>query len=200
MLCDIITLIGENMRKKSQINFIAQVSIYTALMCIFAQISIPTPPIPFTLSLLVIFIISIVLPLKISLVSVSLYIILGALGLPVFAMFRGGVSVLAGPTGGYIFAYPLMVLIIGLFSQIKKFRYLFNFVGMFIALVVCYLLGSLWFSFVMMVSLKEALILCVVPFIWFDIIKIILAGLVSPLIKKALFNLTIDYEEKFYKE
>lgn len=193
----IISLIGENMSKMNKINFISQVSIYTALLCIFAQISIPTPPVPFTLSLLVIFIIASVLPLKISLTSVCLYIILGAIGLPVFSMLRGGVSVLLGPTGGYIFAYPLMALVIGLFSSIKRYKIFFNIVGMILALIVCYGLGSVWFSFIMLVTFKEALLICVVPFIVFDTLKIILAALASPLIKKALRDFSINYEDEF---
>jgi len=193
----IISLIVENMSKINNINFISQVSIYTALLCIFAQISIPTPPVPFTLSLLVIFIIASVLPLKISLTSVCLYIILGAIGLPVFSMLRGGVSVLFGPTGGYIFAYPLMALVIGLFSSIKRYKIFFNIVGMILALIVCYGLGSVWFSFIMLVTFKEALLICVVPFIVFDTLKIILAALASPLIKKALSDFSINYEDEF---
>ena len=193
----IISLIGENMSKMNKINFISQVSIYTALLCIFAQISIPTPPVPFTLSLLLIFIIASVLPLKISLTSVCLYIILGAIGLPVFSMLRGGVSVLLGPTGGYIFAYPLMALVIGLFSSIKRYKIFFNIVGMILALIVCYGLGSVWFSFIMLVTFKEALLICVVPFIVFDTLKIILAALASPLIKKALRDFSINYEDEF---
>ena len=89
--------------------------LFAALISILAQISIPLPftTVPFTLQIFGIAITGLILGSKCGFISTLIYLILGAIGMPVFANFAGGISVLFGPTGGFLLGYPLMAFIIG---------------------------------------------------------------------------------------
>ena len=95
-------------------------SMFTAIISVMSQIIIPIQPIPFSLSLLAIFLTGALLEPKYAFLSTLAYILLGAFGLPVFAGLRGGIHVLAGMTGGFIMAYPIMAFITALFYQLSK--------------------------------------------------------------------------------
>ncbi len=165
----------------------------TALICVMAQISIPVQPIPFTLSLFAIFVTSTLLTPVYAVLSILTYLLIGAIGLPVFASFKGGIQALVGPTGGFLMAYPIMAFITSFFHTYvklpKKLPKAFTLaIGMLLSLVVCYLFGAAWFTFsnTSGYNFYDALTLCVFPFIPFDIIKIILAITSGLIIKNAL--------------
>ncbi len=162
---------------------------FTAIICVLSQISIPVPPIPFTLGLLAIFLTGALLPPRLAFLSVLAYLLLGAFGVPVFTGFKGGFQNLTGMTGGYLAAYPIMALIIALSCKlIRKHKVLSLAIGMTTALLVCYLLGTAWFTVVTGQSFYTALTLCVFPFIAFDIIKIVLATSFSMILRKTLMK------------
>lgn len=158
---------------------------FTALICVMAQITIPVPPIPFSFGVFAIFLTGALLPPRYALFSVLAYLLLGAFGVPVFAGFKGGLTSLVDMTGGYKMAYPIMALIIALsYKYIKKNKVLALALGMSIALIFCYLAGTAWFTFVTDYTFYKALTLCVFPFVTFDIIKIVLAISVSMILRK----------------
>ncbi len=177
---------------------------FTAVICVLSQISIPTQPIPFTLGLLSIFLTGALLTPRYALLSVLSYLLLGAFGLPVFAGFKGGVGGLLGMTGGYLMAYPLVALITALsYKLAKKYkrqstkRFLLSerlvfplvlFLGMTLSLVLCYLIGTVWFTFITGKTFYVALTLCVFPYVLFDLLKIIFAISFSVLIRKAVIK------------
>lgn len=162
-------------------------ALFTALIVILSQISIPIQPIPFTFSLLAIFLTGALLPPKQAFLSAFTYVMLGVIGLPVFAGFRGGLNVILGFTGGFIMAYPLMALVIALIVKLGKNKNLsFTLIGMLIALVICYLMGCIWYMIVAKSSFSQAFSLCVAPFILFDIIKICIASAFSVALRKAI--------------
>ncbi len=162
---------------------------FAAVLCVMAQIAIPIQPIPFTLSLFALFLIGALLQPRYAFLAALIYLLLGAFGVPVFAYFRGGLAHLTGPTGGYLMAYPVMTLVTALFHQLgKKHKIIYLTIGMAISLLLCYLIGTLWFTFVTGKTLYVALSLCVFPFIPFDILKIILAVSLSLLIRKSLIK------------
>jgi biotin transport system substrate-specific component len=159
----------------------------TALLCVLAQITIPVQPIPFTLSLFAIFLIGALLKPRYAFLAVFTYLLLGAFGVPVFAGMKGGLYNLTGKTGGYLAAYPIMALIVSLsYYYGKKIKILALSLGMLTALVVCYTIGTLWFSYVANVDFYYALTLCVFPFVLFDLLKIVLAVSFSTAIRKLL--------------
>ena len=164
-------------------------AMFTAILCVMSQISIPIQPIPFTLSLFALFLIGALLQPRYAFLAVIVYLLLGAFGVPVFSNFRGGLMHLTGPTGGYLMAYPLMTVVTALFYKFgKKHRIISLGLGMTISLLLCYLIGTLWFTHITGKTLYVALTLCVFPFIPFDIVKIVLAISVSLLIRKALIK------------
>lgn len=175
---------------------------FTAIISVMSQIVIPTQPIPFTLSLLAIFLTGALLEPKYAFLSAIAYLLLGAFGLPIFAGFRGGLHVLTGVTGGFIMAYPLMTLItsisyqfskrilkrsnysklitnnqLGKYNKFKKIIITMGIpsFGMVISLMICYLIGSLWFSNISSTTIASALTICVFPFMVLDILKIAIA-------------------------
>ena len=162
-------------------------SMFTAILCVMSQISIPTPMLPFSLSLFAIFLIGALLPPRLALMSVLAYVLLGAFGMPVFAGFKGGLHVVTGMTGGFIMAYPVMSLVTALFYKIvKKYKIAALFIGMLLSLILCYLIGSLWFSYSTGNSFNYALTVCVAPFILFDLLKVGLAISFSIVLRAAI--------------
>ena len=153
---------------------------FTALICVMAQISFPTQPIPFTLSLFAIFLTGALLTPRYSFFAVLTYLLIGAFGIPVFAGLKGGIGHLTNMTGGYLMAFPLMAFITSFF---KKYNII---LGMLIALLSCYLIGTAWFSFITGNTFYTSLLTCVVPFVILDLIKIALAASVSTVIRKTL--------------
>lgn len=159
---------------------------FTAIISVMSQITIPIQPIPFSLSLLAIFLTGMLLEPKYAFLATLSYILLGAFGLPVFAGLKGGVHVVTGMTGGFIMAYPIMAFVTAISYQlskkVKSLSYIKNMsrlaipaLGMIISLFICYLIGSLWFTYVSGSTIAYALTVCVYPFIAFDLLKIALA-------------------------
>lgn len=168
--------------------------LFTALLCVLAQISIPIQPIPFTLSLFAIYLIGALLPPRYALLSTISYVLLGAFGLPVFAGMKGGFHVLTGMTGGFLMAYPLMAFITALcYRYARKWKVPALISGMLVSLLLCYLFGSLWFTISTGSGFQKALTLCVYPFVLFDLIKIALAVSFSQIIRGTVFRNFSDY-------
>lgn len=158
---------------------------FTAIICVVSQIVLPTQPIPYTLGLFAIFLTGALLTPRNSLLAVLVYLLLGAVGIPVFNGFKGGLQILTGPTGGYLMAYPLMALVTSIFYKSgKKYKVFALTVGMLVSLVLCYLLGTLWFTIITPNSFYAALTMCVFPFVLFDLVKIALAISISFVIRK----------------
>ncbi len=152
-------------------------SLFAALTAIFSQIIIPIGSVPINLATLSILICAGVLGAKYGTLSVLVYVVLGAAGVPVFASLKGGIAVLAGPTGGYILGYIVMAFISGyVFEKSSSWR--LRAAAMITATAVCYSIGTVWFMLVMQAEWMAALATCVLPFLPGDIIKMIVACLV----------------------
>ena len=124
--------------------------------------------------------------------SVGLYLLLGVLGVPVFAGMTGGIGVLLGTTGGYIIGFFFSALVMWAMEKLPGKRSVIQVISMIIGLLVCYTFGTLWFMMVYMknqgaVGLMTVLGWCVIPFIIPDILKIVLAYGLSRKLKKYVF-------------
>ena len=102
------------MEKKSKVYQMAACAIMSALLCVLGPNSLPIGPIPISLTNLVIYLTVYILGAKGSVVSYLIYILLGAIGLPVFSGYQGGVGKIVGPTGGYLVGFIFIALIGGL--------------------------------------------------------------------------------------
>ena len=157
----------------------AKCGIMAALMCIAGPLSVPIGPIPVSLTNLVIYFSLAVAGTRLTLISYIVYLLLGAAGLPVFSGFAGGLAKLAGPTGGYLIGFILMILAGGLIYERFIGSPVIGGAGMFLGLVIAYIFGTAWFVLQMKVGIGYALTVCVWPFIPFDIAKIVIAILVG---------------------
>lgn len=171
-------------------------SIFAAVMCVFSMITIPIGAVSITLAVFGVMLIALTLGTKRAVITIALFILIGAIGLPVFSGFKGGISVLFGPTGGYITSYIFIALIVGLLTKKlpanKTAAFIIKFLACLAGLLVCYALGTVQFVFLQSVNITQALWLCVIPFIPFDIIKIIFAITLSDAIKRTTINRYFD--------
>lgn len=167
--------------------------LFTALTAIGSMISIPLPfsPVPINLATLSVFLAGSLLGAKGGAISQLVYVFLGAIGLPVFHSFTGGLNILVGPTGGYLIGYIVAAYLVGrLTSQKRGNPSTFVLASGFLAgLLACYALGTLWFMFVAGANLWSALLLCVIPFLPGDGIKIVVAILLVRKLKP-IFHLS----------
>ena len=155
-------------------------SLGVALITVCSWISIPAA-VPFTLQTFAICLISALLGLRCGMWTVAGYILLGAVGVPVFSGFRGGPGALLGTTGGYIVGFLFTALIVG--AAVRRFGRPFSVLAgaMALGVLVCYAFGTAWFMGVYArstgpISLATALGWCVLPYLLPDAGKILLAA------------------------
>ena len=151
---------------------ITMTALMAAVTCILAPLSIPIGPVPISFTNLAIYLSLYLLGWKKGTISYLIYLLLGLVGLPVFSGFTGGPSKLAGPTGGYIIGFIVMAWI--------------QLIGMIVGTIICYLFGTIWFCLVANYTFKAALAVCVIPFIPADLVKMIIAMIIGPMIKKRI--------------
>lgn len=162
------------------------VALFAAVMTVCAQIQIPFGEVPFTLQTLSVFIAASLLGWKRGTLSVIVYVLLGLAGVPVFAGFSGGIGVLFGPTGGYIIGFIFTALIVGLMTEKLGKKLWVEIVSMILGLAVCYAFGTVWFMFQMKMGLVESLLLCVVPYLIADALKIAFASVLVNRLDKVI--------------
>lgn len=153
-------------------------AMFTAVTAVLSQISVPLPftPVPINLATFAVFVAGGLLGPVYGAVSLTVYAALGAVGLPVFAQFTGGVGIILGPTGGYILGYISAAWLTGfLINRLPKAIWS-SVLAMSAGMLSCYLLGTAWFVVQQKVDLLAALGMCVVPFLIGDGIKIVLAA------------------------
>ena len=152
--------------------------VFAALTAVCAWITLPLPftPVPINLALLGVYLSACLLGSHFGLYSQLIYILLGAIGLPVFSGFSGGFAILVGPTGGYILGYAFAAFITGLLAgdctSVKRLI-----AAMVCGCAVCYAFGSLWYMLQSGTGLVPTLLACVVPFLPGDALKIAAAVL-----------------------
>ena len=140
-----------------------------AVTCILAPLSIPIGPVPISLTNLAIYL--------------SLYLLIGLAGLPVFSGFSGGIGKLAGPTGGYIIGFIPMAIIAGIIIDHFRKRWI-QLLGMILGIAVCYVFGTAWFCMQAGYTVSAALAVCVIPFIPGDLVKMVIALTIGPVIRQ----------------
>jgi biotin transport system substrate-specific component len=165
---------------------LAQSALFVALIAICSQIAIPLPSgVPINLALFAVYLCALIMPAKYSIISVAVYLLLGLIGVPVFAGLKAGPAALFGKTGGYLIGYLLCAFIIGLFRK-KLSNFLNRILVLALGLFVCYIFGTLWFMRLTGLGLTESLIYCVVPFLFGDAVKIAAAAALAPKIENVL--------------
>ena len=159
-------------------------SLFASMTAVLSQISIPLPNgIPLTLQLFAVFLCGVILGAKKGFISTLVYVVLGAIGLPVFAGFTGGFQYIVGYSGGFIISFPLVAFIIGFVSE-KTDNMVLILLSTILGLIVSYTIGTLVFSLVTNTSISASLAACVIPFIFTDLLKCFIATVIGLKLKE----------------
>jgi biotin transport system substrate-specific component len=160
-------------------------AIFAAVIAVCSQIVIPLAPVPINLATLAVFLTAGFLGVKYGTISTIVYVLLGVIGVPVFAGFKGGAGVIVGPTGGYIIGYivcaAVSALLLGILCRDEAYTYPKIILSLAAGLFFCYLLGTIWFYIISGWTIGKILMACVVVFLPGDALKIAVASI---LIKK----------------
>lgn len=165
------------------------IGIMTALICVAAPFSIPTPTgIPISLATFAVYLSGLLLGRRDGTLAVVLYVLIGMIGLPVFSGFSGGIAKLFGVTGGYILGFIPCALICGVFSDLfsEKSRFWAYPVGIILGTIACYAFGTAWFVIFTKSELLASIALCVLPYLPGDALKTVAACAIAIPLKHRL--------------
>ena len=155
-------------------------ALFAAVCAVCSQLTIPIQPVPITLGTFGVLMAGGFLGKRYGLLALLIYLILGAAGVPVFSMMRAGISVLAGPSGGFILGFAPMAFVVGLVSE--KLGHTFK------SMLVATLMGIGWFMFLTGTGMWSAMVMCMFPFLPGDLAKIILASFLVAKYRKTLIE------------
>ncbi|MCR5772993.1 MAG: biotin transporter BioY [Butyrivibrio sp.] len=185
--------------KKFTVKRIVLCAMFAALCCATAPISIPLPGgVPVTLQTAAVFLTALLLGPLYGFVSVLVYVLLGAVGIPVFAGFSGGLGSLVGMSGGFIMSWPFAAALSGFlyfkFGRNEKGfkKYAVMMIAMLLGSVIIYTIGLAQFMFLTKMSLPASLVACMIPFIPGDILKMVLVAIITPALERALKMIFAD--------
>lgn len=170
------------MDKPATIKRITKNAIYLAILCIVGMFSIPLGDnIKVSLQLLVVFIIGLTATSFVdSLIITSLYLLLG-LFMPIYAGFNAGIS----PTFGFVISFVVISLPLYFLNKLKiNNQFIRMGIACFVSLIICYAIGAAFLALYLKLSIEKALLIAVVPYLPFDIVKIIIAILVVSILQK----------------
>ena len=153
--------------------------VFAAVICAFSPFSVPVGPIPISLASFAVYLAAAVLGAKRGTAAVCIYVLIGTLGIPVFSGFSGGIGKVLGVTGGYIIGYIFCALVSGLIiDKFGKNKAVYP-LALAAGTVVLYAFGTAWFMVQTGNGLYESLMLCVIPFLIGDAIKIAVSSVVA---------------------
>lgn len=163
----------------------AAIALLAAVISVLSPLSIPLASmVPVSLATLAVMLAGALLGPQAGTLSTLLYIVLGMIGLPVFAGFSSGAAVVFGMTGGYIIGYLPLAFCTGYFYETRRTPGALA-LGMIIGTVTLYTFGTVWFMLYTKMNLAASLAACVLPFLPGDLAKMILVILITPRIRPA---------------
>lgn len=167
---------------------LCEIALFSALIAVCSWISIPSS-VPFTMQTFGVFLATLYLRGQKGTYAVMVYLVLGAVGAPVFANFTSGLGTLLGMTGGYLIGFLAMTLFFWLFSSIMKENKVYYFLLLALGQIICYTFGTIWFTQVYAQNIGEisfisSLMICVIPYILPDLCKLSLAFMIYDRISK----------------
>lgn len=186
--------------KKNRTIDLCLIAAFAAIISVVSQFSIPLPGgVPVTLQTFIIPAAGVILGRRRGFWAGIVYLLLGAVGLPVFAGATGGIGIIFGMTGGFLVSFPFVAYLAGLFDELgvkfsrklkggkKAAVYIVMLaVGMLLGNVVNYAVGTVWFVVAAKSTVETALAACVIPFIPTAILKDVMVIVIAPILKRAL--------------
>ncbi len=180
-LADFLVPIRLGERLGTRVRHIVLIVAGALLVALTAQIYIPTQPVPFTGQTFGVLIVGGALGFRRGALALLLYLLIGAVGLPVFAEGDRGVSVLQGPSGGYLIGFVVAAAVVGRLAELGWDRKLGgSLAAMLIGSVIIYAIGVPWLKVAIDVSWAEAVALGLTPFLLWDTAKLVVAGALFP--------------------
>ena len=178
------------MKSKLSVRDMAYIALFAVMMAVCSWISIPYV-VPFTLQTFAVFLAVGVLGGRRGTMAVLVYLLMGAVGLPVFTGFSGGIGHLLGSTGGYIVGFVFTALVMWGMERIPGSRTVVLAVSMVLGLLVCYAFGTVWFLMVYArttgpVGVWTAVGWCVAPYVVPDLVKLALALVLRRRLRRAI--------------
>lgn len=158
------------MKRKATTRNYVLTALFAAVTAVLAQIQLPIGPVPFNLAFFGMFLAGMLLTPMWAACAALLYLLLGVIGIPVFAGFGGGPAVLLGNTGGYLVGYLFVALATSV-AQHRSGKLPVVAAGMMLGIAICYAFGTAWFMTLSGASLSAALGWCVLPFLVPDLCK-----------------------------
>jgi biotin transport system substrate-specific component len=192
-----------------KLRMVVLTSLMAALTAVGAYIHVPIGPVPIVLSTLFVLLSGLLLGSRWGLASMGLYLLVGAIGMPVFYGGKGGLAHFFGPTGGYLFGYLLASWITGLISERSRGLLMLDILAVLAGSLAIYSLGVPWLKMVTQMSWPKALIVGMVPFLIGDAVKasvaLILARAIRPVLKRQLQSVstltpTLSHQRERKKE
>lgn len=183
---------SKNGTKKLTTYQLTLTAVMAAVICVLSPISIaiPVSPVPISLGSMAVYLAVTVLGMKLGTLSCLIYLLLGLVGLPVFAGGSAGAAKLFGPTGGYLIGYLFLALIagafVGRFAENKWKNIAFAALGMILGTIVLYALGTAWLAYSAGMDFQAALWAGVIPFIPGDLVKMVIAVLLGSAVRGRL--------------
>lgn len=167
-------------------------ALFAALLAICAWLSIPAGAVSFTLQTFAVALCLWLLGGKLGCLAIALYLLLGMVGLPVFAGFQGGVGVLLNATGGYLLGFLVWGFLYWILTSVFPYSEKLQTVAMIIGLLACYCFGTGWFNRLYIRqggsgSLLVVILQCVVPYLLPDAVKLVLAFLLYRRLKRFVY-------------
>lgn len=185
------------MQQRKKIRAMLLSALFAAIIGILAQVVIPLPLIPITGQTLAIGLAATILGSKLGTLAVILYLAMGAIGMPVFESFTGGMWKFVSPTGGYLVGFLPTAFIIGFILEKWGFTYVKAIVANIIGMIITLLFGAVWLKFGSNLSWAVAISSGVTPFIIVGIVKGILAAWIGILVRNRLgYQLSFVLSEK----
>lgn len=180
-IADFLVPIRVGERLNARVRDVALVVAGVLIVALSAQVSIPIQPVPFTGQTFGVLLVGGALGFRRGGISLALYVLLGAVGLPLFAHATSGAHVVLGATGGYLIGFMLAGAIVGRFAELGWDRHLGGAVGMMaIGSLAIYAIGLPWLGIVGGYSLQDTIAYGLTPFLAWDIAKLVVAATLFP--------------------
>lgn len=180
-IADFLVPIRVGERLNARVRDVALVIAGVLIVALSAQVSIPIQPVPFTGQTFGVLLVGGALGFRRGGISLALYVLLGAVGLPLFAHAASGAHVVLGATGGYLIGFMLAGAIVGRFAELGWDRHLGGAIGMMvIGSLAIYAIGLPWLGIVGGYSLQDTIAYGLTPFLAWDIAKLVVAATLFP--------------------
>lgn len=174
--------------KNTTLQMMTFTALFTAIIGILAQITIPLPLIPITGQTLAIGLAATILGAHYGTYSTILYIIIGAIGVPVFSQMSAGLGVLFGPTGGFIVGFIPAVYFIGKYLELTNFTIVHAVIANLFGMMITLLFGTIWLKVFASLSWSAAFFSGFAPFLIVGVIKAVLSGWIGIVVRNRLIT------------